>query len=147
MAVPAVLIACLLFLHPRQGAHIGDVFVSSAKVHHDRRIPIPGFDAYGEGKIHSLATPALRAACGLKLGIVSSGNSLDYTDKCMEAMTGAGVAVKEMEAAAVGWVSGGGCQGVLEARMCLMMRCSDFCTFLPPLNRQAASAVRLCVVR
>jgi hypothetical protein len=27
-----------------QGAAIGDVFVSTGKMHHDRRIPLPGFD-------------------------------------------------------------------------------------------------------
>lgn len=27
-----------------QGASIGDVFVSTGKMHHDRRIPLPGFD-------------------------------------------------------------------------------------------------------
>jgi hypothetical protein len=27
-----------------QGAGIGDVFVSTGKMHHDRRIPLPGFD-------------------------------------------------------------------------------------------------------
>lgn len=27
-----------------QGAGIGDVFVSTGKLHHDRRIPLPGFD-------------------------------------------------------------------------------------------------------
>lgn len=88
-----------------QGANIGDVFVSSAKVHHDRRIPIPGFDAYGIGRLDSCNTPAMAAALGLKTGIVSSGNSLDYTDKCLEAMAASGAAVKEMEAAAVGWVA------------------------------------------
>jgi hypothetical protein len=27
-----------------QGAGVGDVFVSTGKMHHDRRIPLPGFD-------------------------------------------------------------------------------------------------------
>ena len=44
-----------------------------------------------------------QAALGLKSGVVSSGNSLDYTDKCMEIMTGHGAALKEMEAAAIAW--------------------------------------------
>ena len=34
---------CLL-LGVAQGAGIGDVFVSTGKMHHDRRIPLPGFD-------------------------------------------------------------------------------------------------------
>ena len=36
---------------------------------------------------------------------MSSGNSLDYTDRCMEIMTKHGAHVKEMEAGAVAWVA------------------------------------------
>jgi 5'-methylthioadenosine nucleosidase len=50
-----VLPACYL-----QGAAIGDVFVSTAKMHHDRRIPLPGFEAFGIGHIASTATPKLQ---------------------------------------------------------------------------------------
>lgn len=87
-----------------QGARIGDVFVSTAKMHHDRRIPLPGFDKYGLGFIVSVPTPNLQAALSLKTGIVTSGDSLDYTDRCMAIMTEHGAAVKEMEAASVAWV-------------------------------------------
>ncbi len=38
-------------------------------------------------------------------GIVSSGNSLDYTKEDMERMTEHGVAVKEMEAASIAWAA------------------------------------------
>ena len=38
-------------------------------------------------------------------GMVSSGNSLDYTEQDMTFMTSNKVAVKEMEAAAVAWVA------------------------------------------
>jgi hypothetical protein len=48
--------------------------------------------------------PLIQAALGLKLGVVSSGNSLDYTDRCMEIMGQHQAAVKEMEAAAIAWV-------------------------------------------
>ena len=51
------------------------------------------------------ALPPPQAALGLKLGVVSSGNSLDYTDKCMEIMTQHTAAVKEMEAAAIAWAA------------------------------------------
>lgn len=33
-----------LLLPVVQGAGIGDVYVSTGKLHHDRRIPLPGFD-------------------------------------------------------------------------------------------------------
>lgn len=58
---------------PPQGAAIGDVFVSTGKMHHDRRIPLPGFDKQGLGYVDSTPTPALRQALGLKAGIVTSG--------------------------------------------------------------------------
>lgn len=62
-----------------QGGAIGDVYVSKSQMNHDRRIPLPGFEAYGLDLVQSVATPALQKALGLKAGIVSSGNSLDYT--------------------------------------------------------------------
>jgi len=56
-----------------QGAAIGDVFVSTNKMYHDRRIPLPGFDKMGLGCMDSIPTPHLRAALNLKAGIVTSG--------------------------------------------------------------------------
>jgi len=88
-----------------RGANIADVFVATAMVNHDRRIPIPGFDVYGIGRFDALPTPALQAALGLKAGVVSSGNSLDYTSEDMERMVEHSTAVKEMEAAAVAWAA------------------------------------------
>jgi len=126
-----------------RGAAIGDVYISSAVVHHDRRIPIhDAFEAFGLGRVESTPTPNLLAALAsggggggaapgggganadaaepgagpgagpappppVKLGLVSSGNSLDYTDRCMEIMTRHGAHVKEMEAGAVAWVARG----------------------------------------
>ncbi|KAL6769098.1 hypothetical protein ACKKBG_A17475 [Auxenochlorella protothecoides x Auxenochlorella symbiontica] len=86
-----------------QGAAIGDVFLSTATVNHDRRIPIPGFDQYGLGLHAALPTPQLQAALGLKAGLVSSGNSLDYVERDMEIMREHDTSVKEMEAAAIAW--------------------------------------------
>lgn len=50
-------------------------------MNHDRRIPLPMFDVYGVGCEASMPATKLVAALGLKEGVVSSGNSLDYTDK------------------------------------------------------------------
>ena len=47
---------------------------------------------------------ALAAACGLKLGVVSTSDSLDSTPTDLHLMRAEGAAVKEMEAAAVAWV-------------------------------------------
>ncbi|KAL3136321.1 hypothetical protein ABBQ38_005585 [Trebouxia sp. C0009 RCD-2024] len=88
-----------------QGAAIGDVFVGTTTVNHDRRIPIPGFDKYGVGAHTSAPTTRLQKELGLKAGMVSSGNSLDYTEQDMAFMLSNQVAVKEMEAAAVAWVA------------------------------------------
>jgi 5'-methylthioadenosine nucleosidase len=38
----------------RKGAAIGDVFLTTGVANHDRRIPIPGFDAYGIGKLETV---------------------------------------------------------------------------------------------
>ena len=38
----------------RKGAEIGDVFLTTGVANHDRRIPIPGFDAYGIGKLETV---------------------------------------------------------------------------------------------
>lgn len=57
------------------------------------------------GRFEAVPTPALRKALDLKPGLVSSGNSLDYTKEDMELMLEHGAAVKEMEAAAVAWAA------------------------------------------
>lgn len=46
-----------------QGAGIGDIFLSSAVVNHDRRIPIPGFDVYGVGRFECPPCPNLQVCC------------------------------------------------------------------------------------
>lgn len=40
-------------------ANIGDVFIGTDIRHHDRRIPIPGFDEYGRGNHFGLQVPHL----------------------------------------------------------------------------------------
>jgi 5'-methylthioadenosine nucleosidase len=75
-------------------------------MHHDRRIPLPGFDKFGLGFTPSVPTPNMQAALGLKPGVVTSGDSLDFTDRCMEIMVEHGAAVKEMEAGSIAWVAG-----------------------------------------
>ena len=54
----------------------------------------------------ALATPRMQAALGLKAGVVTSGNSLDFTSEDMGIMTAHEACVKEMEAAAVAWAAG-----------------------------------------
>jgi 5'-methylthioadenosine nucleosidase len=67
-------------------------------------LSLQGFDTWGIGRFSHTATPSLLAATGYKSGLVTSGNSLDYTAEDMRVMTEHGAAVKEMEAGAIAWV-------------------------------------------
>lgn len=88
----------------RMGAHIGDVFLITATAHHDRRIPIPSFDTYGIGHLPTRIDPSTAAsALGYKLGVCTTGNSLDATDSDHACMRDNNASVKDMEAAAIAW--------------------------------------------
>ncbi|MCM2323413.1 MAG: 5'-methylthioadenosine nucleosidase [Oligoflexia bacterium] len=90
----------------RCGGALGDVYVSDRPFcFHDRRIPIPGFDQYGIGSYPSASYAGMARALGLKEGGVSTGNSLDFTERCLAGMERSGASVKEMEAAAIAWVA------------------------------------------
>lgn len=90
----------------REGATIGDIFVTSHFVFHDRRIPIPGYDAYGVGKLPSTVNAtALAAHYDWKVGVCSTGNSLDKTAECEANMLQHQAAVKDMEVAAIAWTA------------------------------------------
>jgi 5'-methylthioadenosine nucleosidase len=102
------------------GGQVGDVYLSTKCVFHNRRIPYGGTDTntghstyeeYGFGHFRSPSLPLLAATCGLKQGVVSTSDSLDHSPIDLELMRGEGAAVKEMEAAAVAWV----CQQVQPA--------------------------------
>lgn len=67
-----------------------------------------GFDQYGLGLHAALPTPQLQAALGLKAGLVSSGNSLDYVERDMEIMREHDTSVKVGgEKGRLGGVGGG----------------------------------------
>jgi 5'-methylthioadenosine nucleosidase len=88
----------------RKGAAIGDVFLTSAAAHHDRRIPIPDFVPYGIGRLQStVGAEKLAAHHDFKLGVCTTGNSLDKTDEDERRMLANDAAVKDMEAAAIAW--------------------------------------------
>jgi 5'-methylthioadenosine/S-adenosylhomocysteine nucleosidase len=89
-----------------KGGEIGDVYLIDQPCRfHDHRIPIPGFDAYGLGSYPVYAPAGMAEALGLKLGAVSTGNSLDHTSACLEIMRDNNASVKEMEATAIAWVA------------------------------------------
>jgi len=86
-----------------KGAEIGDVFLTTAVANHDRRIPIPGYDSYGIGKIDSVNAKSLAESINAKMGICTTGNSLDAHDLDKELMKDNDASVKDMEAAAIAW--------------------------------------------
>lgn len=90
----------------RAGAEIGDVYVAWDRfVHHDHRIGIPGFDEFGLGNHPAADLRSLAEASGCRLGIVTTGESLDESDVDRTRILESGAEVKDMEGAAVAWVS------------------------------------------
>lgn len=90
----------------RHGASVGDAYVAWPRVVcHDRRIALPGFDALGEGNLPTADLRDHAAALGCRLGIVTSGDSLDESAEDRARIRASGAEVKEMEAAAVSWVA------------------------------------------
>lgn len=88
-----------------RGGAIGDVYLGAdVAVFHDRRIQLAGFDKMGRGHFPVESDAGLAARHGLKLGIVSSGDSLDCTPEDMRHLVELGASVKEMEAASIAWV-------------------------------------------
>jgi len=89
----------------RKGAEIADVFLTQGVANHDRRIPIPGFDAYGIGKLETMDPTNIAEKLGYKTGICTTGNSLDKTERDDDFMKDNDASVKDMEAAAIAWVA------------------------------------------
>lgn len=88
-----------------KGAAVGEVYVSKDKLcFHDRRIAIPGFDAFGVGSYPCADMSKMAVELKLKQGIVTTGNALDLPDADLAVMKQTGGEVKEMEAAAIAWV-------------------------------------------
>ena len=88
----------------RKGGAIGDVYLTSAVAHHDRRIPIPSFDDYGVGRLESkLTVEKMAHHLNFKTGVCTTGNSLDKTAEDDKLMLANDASVKDMEAAAIAW--------------------------------------------
>ncbi|CAN8327630.1 unnamed protein product [Cochlearia groenlandica] len=89
-----------------KGASIGDVYVVSDVAFHDRRIPVPVLDLYGVGMRKSFPTPNLIKELNLKVGRLSTGDSMDMSPHDKEFITANDATVKDMEGAAVAYVAG-----------------------------------------
>ena len=56
-------------------------------------------------KSHSALCPVIKQLGDVQEGVVSSGNSLDYSKEDWDQLNAIGAAVKEMEAAGISWVA------------------------------------------
>ncbi|XP_021753150.1 5'-methylthioadenosine/S-adenosylhomocysteine nucleosidase 1-like [Chenopodium quinoa] len=88
-----------------KGAGIGDVFLASEVAFHDRRIPIPVFDLYGVGLRQAFSASNILKELNLKLGKLSTGDSLDMSPQDEASITANDATVKDMEGAAVAYVA------------------------------------------
>lgn len=89
----------------QKGAAIGDVFLTTAVANHDRRIAIPGFTEYGVGRLDAAPVAGLAAHLDAKLGVCTTGNSLDAHDVDRKLMRENDASVKDMEAAGIAWAA------------------------------------------
>jgi nucleoside phosphorylase len=87
-----------------RGGQIGQLILADRCVYHDRRIAIPGWDAYGVGDYPVVDLGLPLDEIDIELGTVSTGNALDAPVEDIEAMAASHARAKDMEAAAVGWV-------------------------------------------
>ncbi|ESQ53633.1 hypothetical protein EUTSA_v10026821mg [Eutrema salsugineum] len=88
-----------------KGASIGDVYIVSSAAFHDRRIPVPVLDLYGVGMRKAFPTPNLIKELNLKVGRLSTGDSMDMSPHDKESITANDATVKDMEGAAVAYVA------------------------------------------
>ncbi|KAL2937243.1 5'-methylthioadenosine/S-adenosylhomocysteine nucleosidase 1 [Bienertia sinuspersici] len=88
-----------------KGAAIGDVFLASEVAFHDRRIPIPVFDLYGVGLRQAFSASNILKELNLKIGRLSTGDSLDMSAQDEASITANDATVKDMEGAAIAYVA------------------------------------------
>ena len=90
----------------QRGGHIGQVVVAQGPViHHDRRIPLAGFDEYGRGNYPTEDLDEVADRLGFTTGPCSTGDSLDAPESDLAVMATHGTLAKDMEAAAVAHVA------------------------------------------
>ena len=89
-----------------RGGFIGQAVLARGPViHHDRRIPLEGFDRYGRGEFPTADLHELADRLGFESGPVSTGDSLDAPEADLRSMSRHGTLAKDMEAAAVARVA------------------------------------------
>ena len=88
-----------------KGASIGDVYLTTASANHDRRIGIPEYTTYGIGRLDHTPVTNLADEIGAKLGVCTTGNSLEFHELDMVQMEENDASVKDMEQAAIAWAA------------------------------------------
>jgi nucleoside phosphorylase len=89
-----------------KGAQIGEVYLSYPYVmFHDRRVDIPGWKEMGVGRFSVVDVTRMVSKLNLKSGVVTTSNSLDMPEVDENMIRRNGGEIKDMEAAAVAWVS------------------------------------------
>uniref|UniRef100_A0A0C9QUC7 TSA: Wollemia nobilis Ref_Wollemi_Transcript_9073_1355 transcribed RNA sequence n=1 Tax=Wollemia nobilis TaxID=56998 RepID=A0A0C9QUC7_9CONI len=88
-----------------KGASVGDVYLATNVAFHDRRIPIPIFDQYGVRARPTFPTPNLIKELELKVGNLSTGDSLDMSSEDEKLIRANDSTIKDMEGAAVAYVT------------------------------------------
>ncbi|MGJ8723571.1 MAG: hypothetical protein ACSHYB_03350 [Roseibacillus sp.] len=92
--------------HSSLGAEIADAFIIAPTIfNHDHRIPLPKMEEFGRGA-HPTSQRAAEIAQRLNLptAILSTGNSLDHTERDLEIFLQNGAQLKDMEGSALAWV-------------------------------------------
>jgi 5'-methylthioadenosine nucleosidase len=83
-----------------RGGEVGSVQVADGAIlFHDHRVPLPGWDAFGEGRIPAGVTDEVAAVLGATRGVVSTGDSFAPCAEELAFFDREAVHVKEMEAA------------------------------------------------
>ncbi|WP_144393800.1 5'-methylthioadenosine nucleosidase [Pleionea sediminis] len=89
----------------KRGATIGTVYLSNDRfIYHDRRVPLEGFDESAIGHYPALNVLKMAKDLELPVGVVSTGSSLEKSEKDVDVIEQYGAVAKEMEAAAIAWV-------------------------------------------
>lgn len=90
----------------KRGAQIGTIYVSEEHfVYHDRHVPLPGFDQSAIGKYPAAKVSRLAKNLHLKTGVISTGSSLEKSEKDVLIIDQHDAVAKEMEAAGIAWVA------------------------------------------
>lgn len=88
------------------GADIGTVYLSERMfVFHDRHVPLDGFRQSAVGEYPALDVSAMAETLGLPTGVVSTGSSLQKSERDLQVIQQYRAVAKEMEAAAIAWVA------------------------------------------